>query len=857
MMNNTTIINTSHTNTNNNSHTSNPKHGKLKILTVGDGDFTFSLALKRAYPQNVTVTASTLLSSKEELIRTYSNAPETIHELQNVWKENLLFGVDATKLEDTLLPSWNNKEAGKSHCLEGEGGKHHEELQFDIIIFNHPHLGDAALHESEQMHAQRHYSLLSHYFHSAKQFLVQGCSKRRSSLNEERVKEDSVGGGGGGGRIHVCLCGKQPQTWNIIQAAKRHGLQCISEDKTALPVHQWLFPNNNIHEGSSSSTNNMIIEVAAVQEHYKAPRRYRNGKLGSKHFLGKYGYRHRRTGGDLFTGNDLDMVVEQSINFVFREKGINSTITRLKQMNSGSVNNDTKNEDVVKSEHDIECPICGIVLKSKAALKAHMESPATPDIMLRPNKTQLHYAKINKKKDDHKEDNKDSPNSKKPKYSIHNTNTTTDSSKSNEQMLLYSSKSNDTISTKKQDIIHPEAQNQMKLAQDQIAAHFQGKRLRWVCRQNEMSVSKHIKSKNHCESMIKSGQVLVNDEIVLDSSRILKTHDIVTLIDISKSTSLSSSDKILKKNKPIQDHGVKIVKVTPYLDSAKIIVAFKPVGIRTVGCFSDTTLEMIVRSLVIQSESLPSHIEVICHSITKLDTGCAGLCVLIVTVGQSGQLRTNTGGVADEDRFQLNYEFTALVHGKVPTSFDTGVFLKIPENNGSRRWNKKEKAMNKNSDDTITSGTNEATSLESEGKIEISTIAGEAGNWISVQCTDRFDYHNKEHGNESKRITATVSTVVLKSSFDSGRLSNLLCFLLRKIGYPVVNDRFCKRELTSLPRLMKNILKNKLCIGCYTLHFDIMNEESIHATTVRVDPQCRTLCSFWRDTFKNHVNKNL
>ena len=76
-------------------------HTHLKVLTVGDGDLTFSLALKRAYPQNLTVVASTLLSSREELIRTYSNASNTIDELIHVWKENVDF---VSGLSEPLSP---------------------------------------------------------------------------------------------------------------------------------------------------------------------------------------------------------------------------------------------------------------------------------------------------------------------------------------------------------------------------------------------------------------------------------------------------------------------------------------------------------------------------------------------------------------------------------------------------------------------------------------------------------------------------------------------------------------------------------------------------------------------------------
>ena len=188
---------------------------RLKVLTVGDGDLTFSLALKRAYPSIISVTASSLLSSSEDLIHTYSNSHDVLKELQEDWKEMVLFGVDATKLDSTLIPALrraydkNNPLIGCENIIR----------KYDFIIFNHPHLGDAALHESEKLHAQRHYALLCHYFNSAQQFLSHAKSAR----------------------IHVCQCGTQPQTWNILGAAKRNGLVCCYQEKTVSPINKWLY----------------------------------------------------------------------------------------------------------------------------------------------------------------------------------------------------------------------------------------------------------------------------------------------------------------------------------------------------------------------------------------------------------------------------------------------------------------------------------------------------------------------------------------------------------------------------------------------------------------------------------------
>mmetsp|Transcript_27864 Transcript_27864/g.40741 ORF Transcript_27864/g.40741 Transcript_27864/m.40741 type:complete len:117 (+) Transcript_27864:122-472(+) len=103
-----------------------------------------------------------------------------------------------------------------------------------------------------------------------------------------------------------------------------------------------------------------------------------------------------------------------------------------------------------------------------------------------------------------------------------------------------------------------------------------------------------------------------------------------------------------------------------------------------------------------------------------------------------------------------------------------------------------------------------------------------------------------------------LSTVEINASSNanSGRLCNSLCFLLRKMNYPVVNDRFCKREYASLPRYVRNVLKNKLCIGCYgvTIKRIFVNHDkggkmpradTNEMTSVQVDSPERLYVSHW------------
>ena len=240
---------------------------RLRILTVGDGDLTYSLSLVRALgPSQIDLTASVLVGSEAELIQTYSNAAGVLFELGSEWKVPVLFGVDAARIRETLPPNPSQR---------------HE---FDIVAFNHPHLGTRLLgEESERGHALRHHALLAHYFRSAAKVLP-------------NPKE-------GGGLVHVCLCGTQPSTWDVTGAAVRAGLLLALECGTAGPIVDWL---GLAWGGEKGNTN---LELLRAKPGYAAPRRYRNGRLGSRHSLGKYGYRHRRTGGEAHGGNDADMAV--------------------------------------------------------------------------------------------------------------------------------------------------------------------------------------------------------------------------------------------------------------------------------------------------------------------------------------------------------------------------------------------------------------------------------------------------------------------------------------------------------------------------------------------------------------------
>ncbi len=786
----------------------------MKILTTGDGDLSFSLSLKRAYPQHLQITASTLLESREELVRTYSNAAEILQELKDVWKDGaeVLYAVDCCKLEAAM----SRDVVQKSN-------------QFDLIMFNHPHLGDATLYESEAHHAKRHYALLCHYFHSA-------TTLRHSGFLSPN------------GRVHVCLCGTQPKTWDLMKAARRNGWKCVLQEGTASPVHQWLFGKNlgqkqsqdarevNMKEVSPDIDKLKEIVPVEVQAHYPCPRKYRNGKLGSKHFLGRYGYRHRRTGGDLYGGNDTDMAVHQSINFIFE------FVDGVMGICSDEI--DSSGEQSIQGLQGYFCSVCEQSFSSEAALHAHLEAPALPDIQTGD------FLHAKEKKDSSDYSAQDVNGSKTEQ-------TPTKDEKITLRKQVPAFKSSETREKPQDGALEED----MKLAETIVPEQYASKRLKWLCRQDDFHpFSQHIRSKKQCIDAIRDGRIYVNGSVAQDSGRIVKEGDVLVLLrkvrDATSSHGQGGTDEGSCLEPPLS-FGVEVKKILSISkgddELTKFIVAYKPVGIRAVGQFSDRTLESITKSILMKdrtfiSTSNLSSSSISCTSLTKLDTGCAGLCLLVANVEDPCDTFAKPNSIP---AVKVTYHFTALIHGHVPQEWDHGVYVKL-SGTGSRRW-KRQKV------DSLEENTEASNEMEEvEHDIHTTNVSQDSNDSLFIQCIDRYEDEPTRTLKEGNNNPTRLSTVIVRSSRDAGRLSNVICFHLRKLRYPVVNDRFCKREYASLPRIMRNIIKNRLCLGCYGFGLQIIeNHQNIKLDglecskqhmNMSMDPHPRTQCSFWRQT---------
>lgn len=693
-----------------------PLQVRLRVLTVGDGDLTLSLALARAYGDQIDLTASTL-DSKEELLHFYPDA--VVDELQalssnssNV-KVSIRFQVDATQI----------------HCLEEENGNPNK---WDLISFHHPHLGLSTL-QDEAQHAHRHYCLLSHYLHAAKQ-----------SFRDETT-----------GLVHVCLCGSQPETWRLMQAAEHQGLELIRKLPTQAPFHRiW----EHQDEGSSLSSSSFQI-LPALAKH-AAPRRYRNGKLGTKHVLGKYGYKHRRTEGGKYSGSASDMNVSGSVHFVF---GNAKQMSTIKSMATPSSTEGSKNI----------CEICLSEFATPEELKVHLDAPALPMVHLTTttalDSTDNIQGASSPQRREERQEKKNPINGQQREHQLNK--------------------------EQQQQQVKATIPSSMKPDHELVvSSEYDGKRLRWFV-SHEISTF----SRRETDDRIKAGRVVVNGEVALDTSRILSIGDTIAIYPIADGTSTTS----------LGLSGVSSIEIVKRIPKHHLLVAWKPSGMRTKGMFGATTLEYAV-----SKQEGTTYV-----SLTKMDTGCLGLCVLQESVSQ----------VENDDSLQIQHVLTALVHKRAPDLWcDQPLQVEIPV---QQKWGKR-KRNNHGEDDVSADVQPQSQKMES----------------VQLACTERTSSDELQ-----------LSTVSITSTNPS---SGSLCLYLRKQGYPVVGDRFCKREYISLKRSIRNRIKDKLCLGCYHIRIYINDNNNSDRGLIMVQEVSKQApdklsAKYWEINFSGKQQDNI
>lgn len=710
----------------------------FKILTVGDGDLTLSLALKRAYGSQIELTATTLAASHEELCATYSNSAKVVDELIDR-KATVEYGIDATKL--TSYPPLMKKE-------------------FHLVLFHHPHLG--LIQDDEQYHAHKHFVLLAHYLASAKALLRASDDKQDPYIR----------------LIHLCLAHKQPETWNLEEASLRQGLRLVTDADTSVPFHQVIEGIvSSMGPNKASNESRQCLEPLPTEAQYKAPRRFRNGKLGSKHYLANYGYMHRRTHGDRHAGRKGDMNVQGSRHFFF------------------SIEKDECNRSLANDDPCC-CSVCGTVYSAQLALLEHQKVPGLPGP---PTEQIMSMTQTSK--------TVSMPEKKFVPASSSGVNGVDAESGA-------ASASSCSMSLKRsRDIL---ASNLTTTGREEIAAKSQrdwvvstendGKRLRHFMHRVAMPGF----SRKQNDRLIANGDIMVNGTLALDTSRILSSGDVVSMKPSEKECLSTLTTEQSTKNdisivasypteKELHYHSIHPLP----LPREFILVAHKPVGVRNKGnsgCVG--TLEQIVSR---QRRKLYK-------SLSALDTGCPGLSVF--------QLQ-------DEkmvDDVELKQEFTALVHGCVPEEWNAGILADVPWK-AVRQWKRRTEAITHN---TVRNGVERVSEI----------IEGDAGG--DAYENDESNYRQKQHGlspvdsntcvmeiqciertsQENASGALALSTLKISTGCVVSGLCRAICLFLRKQRYPVVGDHQCQKEYIALPRSIRNRIKKKLCLGCYKVNID-------------------------------------
>ncbi|OWZ05666.1 hypothetical protein PHMEG_00022207 [Phytophthora megakarya] len=147
---------------------------RRRVLTVGDGNFSYSLALAKQTDTTLQLTA-TSYDSYDELVAKYPESKRICTQLKELGA-SVLHRVDATNIRESLVA----------------------EQKFDSVVFNHPHCGEE--------NVRRHQSLLSHFYASALDVL-------------EENEENEWNG------ILLTLAEGQPERWQAVERAQKAGLR--------------------------------------------------------------------------------------------------------------------------------------------------------------------------------------------------------------------------------------------------------------------------------------------------------------------------------------------------------------------------------------------------------------------------------------------------------------------------------------------------------------------------------------------------------------------------------------------------------------------------------------------------------
>ncbi|OQR90537.1 hypothetical protein THRCLA_09295 [Thraustotheca clavata] len=106
----------------------------LKILIVGDGNFSYSVAIAKAF--NALSITATSLDTKQELLAMYPTASQNLLTLKKIPTIQVRHGIDATKLASYDLPMFDRIVFNFPHSYEANGTRHNKISNHRRLLLN-------------------------------------------------------------------------------------------------------------------------------------------------------------------------------------------------------------------------------------------------------------------------------------------------------------------------------------------------------------------------------------------------------------------------------------------------------------------------------------------------------------------------------------------------------------------------------------------------------------------------------------------------------------------------------------------------------------------------------------------------
>ena len=435
-----------------------------------------------------------------------------------------------------------------------------------------------------------------------------------------------------------------------------------------------------------------------------------------------------------------------------------------------------------------------------------------------------------------------------------------------------------------------------ELLESMVTTEHIGKRLRWFVQHAMMNHGSGTDaavllqvSKRQSERWIQQGCVSIHDEIVMDSSRILHQAGWMVRVNLpqepqnvlpptctkvdggdppcvvtSSSTAVTTTRT---KTTAFDDTSepnttVTIVASHPMLqsfvalfDNCTLLVVWKPVGMRTIGSFTNATLEQYLfhHHQSPTSTSTKTNLNADgsialtkCHynSLSKLDKGCSGLCVVVQQLKTSLESSSNP---IKQLNVRIQHTFTAMVYGTdFPEEWKAGASILLPVY-GLRRWNSKKRRRQlsvayNHINEIVENG---VCDLEYENDHEVhgdddscrnndgkddaeAALSHEWTNTTEMEATVTLieQTRNTDGTTDADHIPA-LSTISIATSSSVSGLAQTIGYYLRSNKYSIVGDRMAAQEYNTLPRAVRNRIKQRLCLGCTGVRVNVtMKNES-------------------------------